>query len=142
MRIKDVLGALKVRDIMRTDYISLNPSISITGAVKNGFTQCDHSAFPVESEARIAGLITIAAIRKVPRSRWNDTRIADVMDEISKNNSLHLEEKAVSALTKMVKTRLDLLPVVEGGTCKGVLTQDDLLRTIADHEENGQSMPG
>jgi CBS domain-containing protein len=139
-RIKDMIGALKVRDIMRRDYVSVNASASVMRVVKNEITQHDYSVFPVERGKRIVGLVTVTMIRKVPRSQWNDIRVSDIMVEISARNSLHQEEKAVAALTKLVKTKLDVLPVLENGTCKGVLTQDDLLDILSNPEETGSSM--
>lgn len=141
-RIKDVIGSLKVRDIMRREYLSVNASASIMRTVENEITQHDYSVLPVERGKRIVGLITITTIRRVPRSQWSDIRVSDVMDAISSHNSLHQEEKAVVALTKMVKTQLDLLPVLENGTCMGVLTQDDLLNILNNPEDTANRLLG
>ena len=135
MRIKDVIGKTKVQDIMHTEFISLDPSMSIEDAVRKEFKHYDYGAFPVTKGEEIVGLLTLSEIKRIPRIRWDDMKVSTIMYEISKKNSLQREESASVALTKMVKTKLDLLPVVENTTVKGIVTQDDLMKIINDTTE-------
>ena len=130
MRIKDVIGKTKVQDIMHTEFTSLDPSMSIEAAVRKEFKHYDYGVFPVARGKEIVGLLTLAEIKRIPRIRWDEIQVANIMYEISNKNSLHREENASVALTKMIKTKLDLLPVVENTTVKGIVTQDDLMRII------------
>ena len=141
MRIKDVIGKTKVQDIMHTEFISLDPSMSIEDAVRKEFKHYDYGAFPVTKGEEIVGLLTLSEIKKIPRIRWDDMKISTIMYGISNKNSLHREENASVALTKMVKTKLDVLPVVEHTTVKGIVTQDDLIRIINNTaESNSKSL--
>lgn len=141
MRIKDIIGKTKVQDIMHTEFSTLDPSMSIEEAVRKEFKHYDYGAFPVTRGEEIVGLLTLAEIKRIPRIRWDDMQVSNIMHEISKKNSLHREESASAALTKMVKTKLDLLPVVENSTVKGIVTQDDLMRIInAAAESNSKSL--
>ena len=134
MQVKDSMGKVKVKDIMNKELISLNPSMSIIDALKNQFFQIDYSTLPITSEKKLLGLITISNIKRIPRSRWNTTNISKVMNKVSKNNSLSLEDKATVALTKMIRTQLDLLPVVDDNRLVGFVTQDILLGLLGAHE--------
>lgn len=141
MRIKDIIGKTKVQDIMHTEFSTLDPSMSIEDAVRHEFKHYDYGVFPVTRGEEIVGLLTLAEIKRIPRIRWDDMQVSNIMHEISKKNSLHREESASAALTKMVKTKLDLLPVVENSTVKGIVTQDDLMRIInAAAESNSKSL--
>ena len=135
MRIKDVIGKTKVQDIMHTEFTALDPSMSIEDAVRKEFKHYDYGAFPVTKGEEIVGLLTLSEIKRIPRIRWDDMKVSTIMYEISNKNSLQREESASVALTKMVKTKLDLLPVVENTTVKGIVTQDDLMRIINDTTE-------
>lgn len=135
MRIKDVIGKTKVQDIMHTEFTALDPSMSIEDAVRKEFKHYDYGAFPVTKGEEIVGLLTLSEIKRIPRIRWDDMKVSTIMYEISKKNSLQREESASVALTKMVKTKLDLLPVVENTTVKGIVTQDDLMKIINDTTE-------
>ena len=134
MQVKDSMGKVKVKDIMNKELISLNPSMSIIDALKNQFFQIDYSTLPITSEKKLLGLITISNIKRIPRSRWNTTNISKVMNKVSKNNSLSLEDKATVALTKMIRTQLDLLPVVDDTRMVGFVTQDIILGLMEAHE--------
>ena len=141
MRIKDIIGKTRVKDIMNTEFSSLDPSMSIEDAVRKEFKHYDYGAFPVARGEEIVGLLTLAEIKKIPRIQWNETQVANIMYKISDKNSLHREESASVALTKMVKTKLDLLPVIENATVKGIVTQDDLMRIINNAaESNSKSL--
>jgi len=141
MRIKDIIGKTKVQDIMHTEFSTLDPSMSIEEAVRKEFKHYDYGAFPVTRGEEIVGLLTLAEIKRIPRIRWDDMRVSTIMYDISKKNSLHREESASVALTKMVKTKLDLLPVVENSNVKGIVTQDDLMRIInTAAESNSKSL--
>lgn len=140
MRIKDVIGKIKVKDIMRTEFISLDPSMSIEDALRKEFTKYDYGVIPVTREEIILGLLTLSDIKELPPFRWNDIQVSKIMNEISQKNSLHREESASVALTKMVKTKLDLLPVVENATLQGIVTQDDLISIINNTADNNSGL--
>lgn len=127
MPIKDFMGKVKVKDIMNKEKISLDPSMSILDALKNQFFQIDYSTLPITSDNKLLGLITLSNIKRIPRSHWNSTTISKAMHKVSKNNSLHLDDEATVALTKMLRTQLDLLPVVDDSRLVGFVTQDILL---------------
>ena len=127
MQVKDFMEKVKVKDIMNKELISLNPSMSIVEALKNQFFQIDYSTLPITSENKLLGLITISDIKRIPRSRWDTTYISKVMNKVSKNNSLSLDDEATVALTKMLRSQLDLLPVVDDNRLVGFVTQDILL---------------
>jgi len=138
VRVKDLLGEIKVEEIINTGLPTLNPSMTIIDALKDQFFQTEYGALPVTSGSKVLGLITLSNVKRLPRSQWNTIKVSEVMERVSNNNSLNLEDKAVVALTKMIKTRLDLLPVVEDSKLMGIVTQDGLLRLI-EHMKEGDS---
>jgi predicted transcriptional regulator len=140
MRIKDVLRKMKVKDITHTEFISLDPTMSIEDAVREEFTKHDYSVIPIARGENILGLLTLSEIKRIPRLKWNDIQVSQIMKKISNNNSLHREESALVALTKMVKAKADLLPVIDNALIKGIVTQDDLLGIINNTEDNNSGV--
>jgi len=140
MRIKDVLGKIKVKDITHTEFISLDPSMSIEDAVREEFTKHDYGVIPIACGNNILGLLTLSDIKKIPRLQRNNIQVSQIMKKVSNNNSLHREESALVALTKMVKAKADLLPVVENTSIKGIVTQDDLLGIINNTAEGNSAL--
>lgn len=135
MHVKDFMGKVKVKDIMNKEPISLNPSMSIIDALKNQFFQMDYCTLPITSEDKLLGLITISNIKRIPRSQWNTRNISTVMNKVSSNNSLGLDDEATVALAKMIRTQLDLLPVVDDHKLVGLVTQDILLGLMEPSEK-------
>jgi predicted transcriptional regulator len=140
MRIKDVLKKIKVKDIIHTEFIALDPTMSIEDAVREEFTKHDYGVMPITRGENIVGLLTLSEIKRIPRLKWNEIEVSRIMKKISNNNSLHKEESALVAFTKMVKTKVDLLPVVENASIKGIVTQDDLLEIINNTTEDNSGM--
>jgi CBS domain-containing protein len=140
MRIKNVIGKTKVQDIMHTEFTSLDSSMSIEDAVRKEFKHYDYGALPVTRGEEIVGLLTLAEIKRIPRIRWGELQVSTIMYEISNKNSLLKEESALAALTKMIKTKLDVLPIVENTTVKGIVTQDDLMKIINDTAEKNHKV--
>ena len=136
VRIKDVLGKIKVKDITHTEFISLDPTMSIEDAVRKEFTKHDYGVIPIARGENILGILALSEIKRIPRLQWNNIQVSKIMQKISNNNSLHREESALVALTKMVKAKADLLPVVENASIKGIVTQDDLLGIINNTAED------
>lgn len=136
MQVKDLMGNVKVRDIMNKELITLNPSMSIIDALKNQFVQMDYGTLPITSEDKLLGLITISNIKRIPRSQWNTTTISKVMNKVSPNNCLGLDDEATVALAKMLRTQLDLLPVVDDHKLVGLVTQDILLGLMESYEND------
>ena len=134
MRVKDFMGDIKVKEIMNKELIPLDPSTTIIDALKNQFIHIDYGTIPVVSGGdKLLGLVTLSNIKKITRSQWSNTKVSEVMNKVSKNNSLSLEDEATVALTKMIRTQLDLLPVVEDNRLMGFVTQDILLGFIEAH---------
>ena len=136
MRVKDFMGDIKVKEIMNKELIPLDPSTTIIDALKNQFVQIDYGTIPVVSGDKLLGLVTLSNVKKIPRSQWSNTKVSEVISNISKINSLSLEDEAKVALTKMIRTQLDLLPVVEDNRLMGFVTQDILLGLIEAHERD------
>jgi predicted transcriptional regulator len=140
IRIKDVLGKIKVKDITHTEFIALDPSMSIEDAVRNEFTKYDYGVIPIARGENILGLLTLSEIKKIPRLQWQGIQISQIMKKISNNNSLHREESALVALTKIIRAKADLLPVIENTSIKGIVTQDDLLGIINNTAEDNSEL--
>jgi predicted transcriptional regulator len=62
-------------------------------------------------------------IRGIPRARWTETRVEDVMVKPPKLAFLSREDALKDALEQIQRQGLDGLPVMEDGHLVGVLTR-------------------
>jgi len=128
--ISEALTGVSVREIMTRDVHTVDADTSVKDVVETHFTQYKHGGFPVEKDSRLLGLVTLEDIRKIPREKWQETKVGDVMTPCEKLKCASPDELAVDALMKMSKQDIGRLPVQEDGKLVGIVTRSDILHTI------------
>lgn len=128
--ISEALTGVAIRDIMTRDVHTVDPDTSVKDVVETHFTKYKHGGFPVEKDSRLLGLVTLEDVRKIPREKWQETKVGDVMTPCEKLKCASPDELAVDALMKMSKQDIGRLPVQEDGKLVGIVTRSDILHTI------------
>jgi CBS domain-containing protein len=145
------IRALRVGDIMQTDWPTLGPEQTVEDVIKL-FAESGISGAPVVEDGRLAGIITEgdlifrdAEIKApgfldilggvIPLGNWDEYRqeaiksagvtVGEVMtgDVITISPDASLAEAA----TIMAEERIKILPVTEEGSLRGVVTRMDIL---------------
>lgn len=128
--ISESLGGVTIRDIMTSDVHTVDPDASVEDVVETHFTKYKHGGFPVEKDSRLLGLITLQDIRKIPREKWHETKVVDVMTPCERLKCASPDDSAADALIKMSKLDVGRLPVQENGKLVGIVTRSDILHVI------------
>lgn len=131
--IKNALGGLKVKDLMSAPVITVDGSMSINDAVEEFFFKFHHAAFPVVTNGRLEGLLTLTNIRGVKKEEWPSTPVREAAHTLEPEDTLSPEDNAMDALDKMMSGQGDNLgrfPVVSGGKLVGILSRRDILRRL------------
>jgi Mg/Co/Ni transporter MgtE len=71
--------------------------------------------------------VSITAFAKVPRSRWEMTKIKSLSTAVPRCRP---DEKVLQAWKKMRAFHVRIAPVVEGGRLIGVVTEEDIEKLI------------
>jgi len=135
--IGEALTGVKIRDIMTREVHTVDPDSSIKEIVEMQFSQYKHTGFPVEKDMRLLGIITIEDVRKIPRDKWQETKVGDAMTACEKLICASPDEPAVDALIKMSKHNIGRLPVQDNGKLVGIITRSDILHAIRIRTELG-----
>jgi Zn-dependent protease len=130
--IKKALSGLKVKDLMSKPVITVDASMSLNDAVENFFFKFHHASFPVMSEGRIQGLLTLNSVRAVDKEKWNETRVSEVMLRLGPNDTMGPEDSAIDALSKMMSGggNLGRFPVVRGDEVVGMVSRRDMMQML------------
>lgn len=131
-----------VSRFMVRDPVTAPPDISIHRLVDDYVYRHHHELFPVVRDATLLGCVGIAQIKSVPRDKWDQARVFEVMSPVSPENTVDAQTDAVAALKIMQRTGNSRLMVVEDGRLAGLVTLKDLLHLIAlkmDLEGSGES---
>lgn len=135
--ISEALTDVLIRDIMTREVHTADPDTSIQDIVETHFTKYKHGGFPVVKDSKLLGLITLEDIKKIPKEKWQETRVSNAITSCEKLKCASPEETAVDALMKMSKYNVGRLLVQEDGKLVGIITRSDIIHAIQIKTELG-----
>lgn len=128
--LKESLDQVRVAEIMRTQFDHLSPDDTISALVEDYMLPRGQRGFPVIDEGKLAGMISFADVRMVPRERWGDTRVKDVMTSRNELKTLSVDDDSFHALSALSSEGLNQMPVLRGEQIVGLLQREDVLRWL------------
>lgn len=132
IEMREGLKNIRVRDVMNKDAVAVPPHISVATLVEDYVYRYYHKFYPVIGEGdRVLGCVRLAGVREVPRDRWSQVRVADIMEPVSNTNVLSPAESAVEALKRMHKGGVSRFLVLQNDRLMGILTMRDVLNALA-----------
>jgi Zn-dependent protease/CBS domain-containing protein len=131
MLLQRTLKGRRVREFMSSTPVVVTPDIAVRELVDAFVYRHGFDFFPVVDGSRLSGCVGTAQIRALPRERWGETFVADIMLPCSKDNTIDADEDATRALALMTRTGNSRLMVTKSGSLAGVITLKDLLKLIA-----------
>jgi len=120
-----------VARVMSTDVRTVSPLISVEDLVENHIYRHHFKMFPVTENGSLMGCVTTRAVKEIPRERWSDHNVGELVEPCSAENSISPEDDMVQALKKMSNNGRSRLMVVEQGQLRGILSLKDVSRFIS-----------
>ncbi len=126
--IEGLLKRFRVRDIMTTEVITVRPEITIKELL-DVILHRKHLGYPVVDNGKLLGIITLDDVRSVPRDRFDEVTVRDVM----KQNLITVtpDDPAYSAFKKMGANRIGRVLVMDGDELAGIVSRTDIIRAIS-----------
>jgi Zn-dependent protease/CBS domain-containing protein len=128
--LQESLSGIKVGDIMVRDLITVSPSLTLDEIVNGYFLRYGYGGFPVVSDGRYLGMITLKDIKDIPRNAFEGTRLSDVYAKHRTEWEISSEEEVIKALEKMITEDIGRLVVREGDTIVGLITRNGIARYV------------
>ena len=124
-QMSSALKGIKVKDLMVKNVVTVSPYDTLEEFEKL-LIEKRHKGYPVVFEGNVLGIITTNEILQVPRIKWIDTKVQDVM---VKDIILASPDMEVFDLhTKLLEKNLGRAPVLENGKLIGFISKTDILR--------------
>jgi len=121
-----------VRRFMKTDAITVPPSISLDELVEDYIYKYHFKMFPVvEDHDRLLGCVTTRQIKEIPRTEWGRKTVGDVASQCTPENTIEPQADAMKALSTMKQSGTSRLMVVERGRLVGIIALKDLLELLS-----------
>jgi len=129
--LRRVLEGEPVQRFMNPDPVTVPPHVPVEELVEDYVYRHHFKMYPVVGNGRLEGCVTTREIKGLPRERWANTPVRELVQACSAENSIAPDADALAALSSMSQNRVSRLLVVEEGTLRGVLALKDLLDFFA-----------
>jgi len=127
--LREALQHIAARDMMSGESpIIATPQFTVGQLVRDCILVTGQRYFVVSEEGKLRGVVTTRDIKKVPKKRWNSTKISRVMTPASQLKTADAQQSAASLLELMDELGLKRMPVLENDKVIGVISQDNLNR--------------
>lgn len=130
-QLRQTLGSLLVQDAMTREVIQVSPDVSVGYLVEEVFWPHHVSSFPVVGNGRVVGIVAVDQLKRVPRARWLETRVGDLMHPLGETLQAGPSDPLWQAFQKLSQNGIGRLAVLEDGRLVGYLSIKDVTHILA-----------
>ncbi len=133
---RSALHGESVEDLSSREVMVAPGEISVEKLVHEYFLDGPHTRYPVIYEGEVIGLITLDAVKRVPRTEWPNTLVKDVADTDLSRLLIGARDPGDAVLARFGnEASPGALLVVKDGHLAGIVTRADVTSRLrrADH---------
>lgn len=134
--LRQVLQDVKASDLMSPNPVTIPSGITIRETVEEYFLRYDHAAFPIVDHDRPA-LLTIKAVRQIPRDQWDIRQAWSVATSIDDTCTVEADTTMDVVMERLRQEDQDRVLVVDGDSILGIITPSDIMRWVRRSQELG-----
>jgi Zn-dependent protease/CBS domain-containing protein len=128
--LQEMLSGVRVTQAMSPDWTPVSPFTELDGVVEERILAGGERFFLVAESDEPRGLVTLTNIASVPRAKWRETTVAEVMIPWDRVVHVQSTSELLDALRILDNASVNQAPVVEGDRIVGVLSKDQLMHYI------------
>jgi len=126
---KAVLTLMKLKDVVETDFFTVNPDQTL-GELVQKISKSRRNLFPViDSQNRLLGLVSLENIREIMFNQelYDITKVRELMEHLP--DFIEITERMEVVMKKFEETNVWNLPVVEDGKYIGFVSKSKIFST-------------
>jgi CBS domain-containing protein len=135
--LKQLLRGVRVAQAMTRECARVGREWTLERLVREEVLGSGRRCFVITDDGHLAGLLTLHGIKAVPRQRWGEVRVEDVLTPADKVTTVGPDDALHTALEKMDDAEVAQVPVVEHGELVGMLGREQVLHYIRTRAELG-----
>jgi CBS domain-containing protein len=120
----------RVRDMMDPDPVTTGPDLTLDEFSRLAGIDLEHDAYAVLDDGRPVGIIPSSSLDGVPREEWSRRTVGDCMVGLAQIPALTAEASLDDAMEALRRSPVRRVLVVEGERLVGLLSLDDVARTL------------
>lgn len=142
LQVRRMLRDVPAARMMSGNLVHLPGDLTLQQAVDDYFMRYDYNAFPVSVEGGVDGLITLSAVRQVPREEWAARLVREVLVPLSEATTVDRAEPMDAVLEKLMNNEHKRVVVTDDGVVAGIITPRDLARWLERSQDLGLARSG
>jgi Zn-dependent protease/CBS domain-containing protein len=135
--VRRMLRDLSAGDLMSPNPVTIPAGLTLADAVDHYFLRYDHSAFPVDDDGVVTGLLTLRAVRHVPRDQWDFIQVWRTMAPLDDIQCVASDLPMDQVLEQFESDEIDRVLVMDDGRVLGIITPRDVARWVQRSQELG-----
>jgi Mg/Co/Ni transporter MgtE len=132
-----LLRGVRVGQVMTRECSKVPGDLSLERLVHDEVLAGGRRCFFVVDADRLRGVLTLGDVKAIPRERWGQTPVQQVMTPVAELRSVTPRDDLLVALRAMDEADVAQLPVMEDGALIGAVGREHVLRYIAARAELG-----
>jgi Zn-dependent protease/predicted transcriptional regulator len=136
-RLTESLAGVRVGDIMTRELLSVSPDVSVQQLVSDYFLVHPHGGYPVVSNGKLLGVVTMSSVRSIPREKREIEKVSEAMVPYERTATVSPTALAIDALQLMARNGVGRLVVMDGDKIAGMVTRGDLMKTMKARQDLG-----
>ena len=134
MVMQQALEGHEVSEIVSGDCIAVAPDLSIERLVTEHMRPTGRRCFVVAREGITLGLVTLQEVKGVLRDMRSRIVVGQIMQPADKLKHVTPEEKLSTVFDILTQENLNYVPVMVEGQMTGIVTRENLLNFVKQHE--------
>jgi CBS domain-containing protein len=125
--LRDSVQGLTAQEMMTSDCQMVPEQLTIETVVNQYLLPAGHRCLLVGEGGRVSGIVTLQDTKLVPKRRWHNTPVAEIITPAEKLGVVYPGDDGVTVLERMQEGGIGLLLVVSGDGVVGVIERARLL---------------
>ena len=128
--LESMLRGVTVSEVMNPRPATVPANISLQELVDSYFLPGGLRYALVMQGDKLAGLVTLSDIRHVPRERWSEVFVSEVMIPLERLHVVSPQQNLNDVLPLLAGRDVNQLPVVQNGTLVGIVSRDAIVHYV------------
>ena len=137
--IQSTLAGLRAADIMSPDVPTVPRDMSLENYVQE-VLRTGRRCHIVTGNGVPVGLVTLHAVRDLPREEWSNTSVQATMRKVDEIQWAAPAEPVLGILNRMRERDINQMPVLEEGRIVGIVARDAILRVLQTRIQVGDQL--